>query len=229
MVAIVCIILGMGMLVPAAYVLTATLAAPALLEFKFSLMSAHLFIVYFSAISAITPPVAVAAYAAAGISEGDPNATGVQAVRLAVAATSFPLCSCTGPRSSSTARSRNPLDGGGRHSGGLQFRQRPEGYLHGRLRFPPGWRSWRRAWSSYGPTRGPTLPASPSSARSRPINTLSARTILIRSASRSPRGMIMTASQTIRLKPNSLSSEPGPRAAGGPRGPAGGHPYSHGG
>ena len=86
MVAIVCIILGMGMPVPAAYVLTATLAAPALLEFKFSLISAHLFIVYFSAISAITPPVAVAAYAAAGISEGDPNATGVQAVRLAVAA-----------------------------------------------------------------------------------------------------------------------------------------------
>ena len=84
MVALVCIILGMGMPVPAAYVLTATLAAPALLEFKFSLMSAHLFIVYFSAISAITPPVAVAAYAAAaGISEGDPNATGVQAVRPA--------------------------------------------------------------------------------------------------------------------------------------------------
>lgn len=49
MVALVCIILGMGMPVPAAYVLTATLAAPALLEFKFSLMSAHLFIVYFSA------------------------------------------------------------------------------------------------------------------------------------------------------------------------------------
>lgn len=70
MVALVCIILGMGMPVPAAYVLTATLAAPALLEFKFSLMSAHLFIVYFSAISAITPPVAVAAYAAAGISGG---------------------------------------------------------------------------------------------------------------------------------------------------------------
>lgn len=91
MVALVCIILGMGMPVPAAYVLTATLAAPALLEFKFSLMGAHLFIVYFSAISAITPPVAVAAYAAAGISEGNPNATGVQAVRLAIAAYMVPF------------------------------------------------------------------------------------------------------------------------------------------
>ena len=86
LVALVCIVLGMGMPVPAAYVLTATLAVPALLEFKFSLMGSHMFIVFFSAISAITPPVAVAAYAAAGISEGNPNSTGFQAVRLAVAA-----------------------------------------------------------------------------------------------------------------------------------------------
>ena len=91
MVALVCIILGMGMPVPAAYVLTATLAAPALLEFGFSLMSSHLFIVYFSAISAITPPVAVAAYAAAGISEGNPNSTGAEAVKLSVAAYLVPF------------------------------------------------------------------------------------------------------------------------------------------
>lgn len=91
MVAIVCIILGMGMPIPAAYVLTATLAAPALLEFHFSLMSSHLFIVYFAAISAITPPVAVAAYAASGISEGNPNTTGVQAVKLSIAAYLVPF------------------------------------------------------------------------------------------------------------------------------------------
>lgn len=91
LVALVCIILGMGMPVPAAYVLTATLAVPALLEFNFSLMGAHLFIVYFSAISAITPPVAVAAYAAAGISEANPNSTGIQAVRLAIAAYLIPF------------------------------------------------------------------------------------------------------------------------------------------
>lgn len=189
MVAIVCIILGMGMPVPAAYVLTATLAAPALLEFKFSLMSAHLFIVYFSAISAITPPVAVAAYAAAGISEGDPNATGVQAVRLAVAAYIVPFVSCTGPRSSSTARS--PKSSGRRWSPQRRSTVSPaalKAISTDACASRSGWRSWRRAWSSYGPTRGPTLPASPSSARSRPINTLSARTILIRSASRSPKG-----------------------------------------
>lgn len=91
MVALVCIILGMGMPVPAAYVLTATLAAPALLQFNFSLMSSHLFIVYFAAISAITPPVAVAAYAAAGISESNPNSTGIQAVYLAIAAYMVPF------------------------------------------------------------------------------------------------------------------------------------------
>lgn len=91
MVALVCIILGMGMPVAAAYVLTATLAAPALLEFHFSLLGAHLFIVYFSAISAVTPPVAVAAYAASGIAEGNPYSTGVQAVRLGIAAYIVPF------------------------------------------------------------------------------------------------------------------------------------------
>jgi TRAP-type uncharacterized transport system fused permease subunit len=50
------------------------------------LLTAHLFIVYFSAMSAVTPPVAVAAFAAAGIAGGNPNSTGFQATRLAVAA-----------------------------------------------------------------------------------------------------------------------------------------------
>lgn len=91
MVAIVCIILGMGMPIPAAYVLTATLAVPALLELDFPLMSSHLFIVYFSVVSAITPPVAVAAYAGAGIAGGNPNSTGFQAIRLAIAAYLVPI------------------------------------------------------------------------------------------------------------------------------------------
>src|SRR5699024_5647931 len=58
---IVCIVLGMGMPVAAAYVLTAMLAGPALIGLGVSPLAAHLFIVYFSIISAITPPVAVAA------------------------------------------------------------------------------------------------------------------------------------------------------------------------
>lgn len=50
-------------------------------------MAAHLFIVYFSAISAITPPVAVASFAAAGIAGANPNRVGFEAVRLGL--TSF--------------------------------------------------------------------------------------------------------------------------------------------
>ncbi|MFH1489830.1 MAG: TRAP transporter fused permease subunit [Pseudomonadota bacterium] len=91
MVAVVCIILGMGMPIPAAYVLTATLAVPALLELDFPLLASHLFIVYFSMVSAVTPPVAVAAYAASGIAGGNPNSTGFQATRLAIAAYLVPI------------------------------------------------------------------------------------------------------------------------------------------
>ncbi|THE13305.1 TRAP transporter fused permease subunit [Bacillus timonensis] len=81
---LICVILGMGMPVAAAYILTAMLAAPALMELGVSLMSAHLFIVYFSIFSAITPPVAVAAYAAAGIADSNPNQVGLEAVRLGI-------------------------------------------------------------------------------------------------------------------------------------------------
>nr|WP_239544604.1 TRAP transporter permease [Virgibacillus halotolerans] len=79
---LICIILGMGMPVAAAYILTAMLAAPALMELGVSGLSAHLFIVYFSIFSAITPPVAVAAFAAAGIAGSNPNQVGLEAVRL---------------------------------------------------------------------------------------------------------------------------------------------------
>ncbi|MBD1222418.1 TRAP transporter permease [Virgibacillus halodenitrificans] len=79
---VICIILGMGMPVAAAYILTAMLAAPALIELGVPIMAAHLFIVYFSIFSAITPPVAVAAFAAAGIADANPNRVGIEAVRL---------------------------------------------------------------------------------------------------------------------------------------------------
>ncbi|WP_156857320.1 TRAP transporter permease [Oceanobacillus sp. AG] len=84
LVMIICIVLGMGMPVAAAYILTAMLAAPALIELGVQPMAAHLFIVYFSIFSAITPPVAVAAYAAAGIAEENPNRVGLEAVKLGI-------------------------------------------------------------------------------------------------------------------------------------------------
>lgn len=137
MVALVCIILGMGMPVPAAYVLTATLAAPALLEFKFSLMGSHLFIVYFSAISAITPPVAVAAYAAAGISEGNPNATGIAAVRLAIAAYMVPFVFMYRPALIMDGSLPDIVWTAVVATAAVySFASGLEGYLHGRLRLP---------------------------------------------------------------------------------------------
>ncbi|WP_249872342.1 TRAP transporter permease [Oceanobacillus saliphilus] len=84
LVMVICIILGMGMPVAAAYILTAMLAAPALIELGVTVMAAHLFIVYFSIFSAITPPVAVASYAAAGIADANPNRVGLEAVKLGI-------------------------------------------------------------------------------------------------------------------------------------------------
>lgn len=88
---ILCIVLGMGMPVAAAYVLTAMLAAPTLISMGVSEMGAHLFIVYFSIISAITPPVAVASFAAAGIAGANPNLVGFEAVRLGLASFIIPF------------------------------------------------------------------------------------------------------------------------------------------
>lgn len=88
---VMCIILGMGMPVAAAYVLTAMLAAPTLIDLGVSVMGAHLFIVYFSVISAITPPVAVAAFAAAGIANANPNQVGWKAVRLGLVSFIIPF------------------------------------------------------------------------------------------------------------------------------------------
>lgn len=88
---VVCVILGMGMPVPSAYVVTAVLAGPPLAVMGLSTMSANLFILYFATLSAITPPVAVAAYAASSIAGGIPNLTAFQAMRLGFVAFVIPF------------------------------------------------------------------------------------------------------------------------------------------
>jgi TRAP transporter 4TM/12TM fusion protein len=80
--AAVCIILGMGMPTGAVYILVATLVAPALVQMKIDPMAAHLFLLYFGMLSAITPPVAVAAFAAAALSGTDAMRTGYAAMRF---------------------------------------------------------------------------------------------------------------------------------------------------
>jgi len=80
------LILGMGVPTTANYVITSTIAAPALIKMGVAIMGAHMFVFYFGIIADLTPPVALAAYAAAGISGGNPMKTGVIASKLAVAA-----------------------------------------------------------------------------------------------------------------------------------------------
>ncbi|MEO1105765.1 MAG: TRAP transporter large permease subunit, partial [Pseudomonadota bacterium] len=90
--AIVTIILGLGMPTPSAYVLAAVLIAPTLVgEFAIPLLNAHLFLLYFAVLSALTPPVAVAAYAAAAIAEANPLAIAATAVRFALVAFVVPF------------------------------------------------------------------------------------------------------------------------------------------
>ena len=84
------LILGMGVPTTANYVITSTIAAPALIQMGVPIMAAHLFVFYFGIIADVTPPVALAAYAGAGISGGNPMKTGVAASKLAVAAFVIP-------------------------------------------------------------------------------------------------------------------------------------------
>ena len=80
------LILGMGLPTTAKYIVLATMAVPALIKLDVNIMAAHLFILYFGVIADITPPVALAAYAGAGIAGANSMKTGFQAVKLALAA-----------------------------------------------------------------------------------------------------------------------------------------------
>lgn len=78
-------ILGMGLPSIPAYIITATMTAPALAEFGVPILIAHMFVFYFGIFANVTPPVALAAFAGAGISGGNPMYTGFQALKLSLA------------------------------------------------------------------------------------------------------------------------------------------------
>ena len=78
-------VLGMGLPSIPAYIITATMAAPALAGFDIPILSAHMFVFYFGIFANITPPVCLAAFAGAGISGGDPMKTGFLSLKLALA------------------------------------------------------------------------------------------------------------------------------------------------
>jgi TRAP transporter 4TM/12TM fusion protein len=80
--AIVCIILGMGMPTIGVYVLVSALVAPAMVETGVSPMAAHMFVLYFGMLSFITPPICIAAFAAAKLAGSDQMRTGYAASRF---------------------------------------------------------------------------------------------------------------------------------------------------
>ena len=81
--AVVTIILGLGMPTPSAYILAAVLVGPALSKLGYPLLESHMFLLYYAILSALTPPIAVAALAAAAIAEEDPFKIAFDAVKLA--------------------------------------------------------------------------------------------------------------------------------------------------
>ncbi|MCF8032364.1 MAG: TRAP transporter fused permease subunit [Desulfarculaceae bacterium] len=80
-----CLVMGMGVPTGAAYLMIAIVLGPVLHKLGLSLMAAHLFVVYFGVLSVVTPPVALAAFAAAPIADANPMETGLQATRLSIA------------------------------------------------------------------------------------------------------------------------------------------------
>ena len=88
---VVSLILGMGVPTTAAYLMLALLVVPALKQMNVLPLAAHLFIFYFGIISNVTPPVALAAYAAAGVARCNPTRTGVFAFKLSLSGFILPF------------------------------------------------------------------------------------------------------------------------------------------
>ncbi len=92
------LLLGMGVPTTANYIITSTIAAPALLTLGVTPIAAHMFVFYFGIIADLTPPVALAAYAASAIARANPFKTGVIATRLAIGAFLIPYIFVLSPQ-----------------------------------------------------------------------------------------------------------------------------------
>ena len=93
-----CLVMGMGLPTVAAYIIGAILFAPALLKLGIPEMSAHFFVMYYCVLSMVTPPVALASYAAAGIAGGGAMRTSVYAFRLSFVSFLIPVALALDPR-----------------------------------------------------------------------------------------------------------------------------------
>lgn len=88
---LVCLLLGMGIPTIPNYIITSSIAAPALLKLGVPLIVSHMFTFYFGIMADLTPPVALAAFAAASISKESPMRTGLKAVQIAIAGFVIPF------------------------------------------------------------------------------------------------------------------------------------------
>ena len=82
---LVCLILGMGIPTIPNYIITSSIAAPALLQLGVPLIVSHMFVFYFGIMADLTPPVALAAFAAASIAKASPMQIGIKATQIAIA------------------------------------------------------------------------------------------------------------------------------------------------
>jgi TRAP transporter 4TM/12TM fusion protein len=94
---LIAVILGMGMPTTAAYAISASVLAPALIQLKVPAIAAHLFIFYYACLSALTPPVALASFAAAAIANARTWDVGWQGMRFAIAGYIIPFMFVYGP------------------------------------------------------------------------------------------------------------------------------------
>jgi len=90
-IALVCVAMGTGLPTTALYIVLAAIAAPAVVQLGVPPLAAHLFIMYYGVLADLTPPVCVAAYAAAGIAGANPFRTGNTAFRLGMAKATVPF------------------------------------------------------------------------------------------------------------------------------------------
>lgn len=120
------ILLGMGMPTVPAYINVALLMGPMLVGLGIATFTAHMFVFYFAVASAITPPVAIAAFAAASITKSDPMRTGFAAVKAGIVMFVIPFIFAFYPELLLIEQAQlNPLPGGGRYLPGLDGQVHP--------------------------------------------------------------------------------------------------------
>jgi TRAP-type uncharacterized transport system fused permease subunit len=110
MTGLVCILLGAGIPTTANYIIMVTVAAPTLTLLGVEPLVAHFFVFYYGVLADITPPVALAAYAAAGMAGSDPFRTGNTAFRLGLAKVLVPFVFVFSPSLLIVAKGFTPYD-----------------------------------------------------------------------------------------------------------------------